>query len=358
MGSRGAPESVALGYPRRFAPRRPLSPNVGRQEHGKVRSRSIADIERFGKVSQMGKSKERQVHIISGVMLFMAVTAALLLQANNARCESPQFAPKIGDEYEISKRYETSQQASGGASSGSSRGRDTILERVIGVREGGLELEYDLPKDATAEDRARSWQFPLRVFRPSNGSMQLLNRPELEARIERWLKAAGLTRADCGRWIFTWNAFRIECDPQSVIKTVEAFDLRVVDLRAGASYQEAEARSPGTLTKKASGQNGSTFAVVMEIDPDAVRRARAETDVAVAEIMQKPVTLKAALRERARESVSGTISVTFDMDAAGNVRSRTKVTKVEIKGPDGRSESQVATEMVERRPVAGLSTLR
>ena len=305
----------------------------------------------------MDKSKERQVHIISQVMLFMATIAGLLLLANDARGESPQSAPKVGAEYEISKRYETSQQTSDG-SSGSSRGRDTILERVIGVREGGLELEYDLPKNATAEDRARSWQFPVRVFRPINGSMQLLNRPELEARVEGWLKAAGWTRAVCGRWIFTWNAFRIECDPQSVIKTVEAFDLRSADLREGAPYQETEARGPGTLTRKAAGPNGATFAVVMEIDPDAVRRARADSDVAVGEIMRKPVTMDAALRERAKESVSGTISVTFDTDSAGNVRWRTKVTKVETKGPDGRSERQTVTETVERRPVSELSTLR
>jgi len=305
----------------------------------------------------MDKFKERQVHMISQVMLFMATIAGLLLLANDARGESPQSAPKVGEEYEISKRYETSQQTSDG-SSGSSRGRDTILERVIGVREGGLELEYDLPKNATVEDRARSWQFPVRVFRPTNGSMQLLNRLELEARVEGWLKAAGWTRAVRGRWIFTWNAFRIECDPQSVIKTVEAFDLRSADLREGAPYQETEARGPGTLTRKAAGPNGATFAVVMEIDPDAVRRARADSDVAVGEIMRKPVTLDAALRERAKESVSGTISVTFDTDSARNVRWRTKVTKVETKGPDGRSESQTVTETVERRPVSELSTLR
>ena len=305
----------------------------------------------------MDKSKERQVHIISQAMLFMATIAALLLLANDARSESPQSAPKVGEEYEISKRYETSQQTSDG-SSGSSRGRDAILERVIGVREGGLELEYDLPKDATAEDRARSWQFPVRVFRPTNGSMQLLNRPELEARVEGWLNAAGWTRAVCGRWIFTWNVFRIECDPQSVIKTVEAFDLRSADLREGSPYHETEARGPGTLTRKAAGPNGATFTVVMEIDPDAVRRARADSDVVVGEIMRKPVTLDAALRERAKENISGTISVTFDTDSAGNVRWRTKVTNVETKGPDGRSESQTVTETVERRPVSELSTLR
>ena len=289
--------------------------------------------------------------------VFVATIVALLLLDGDARGESPYSAPKVGAEYEISKRYETSQQTSDG-SSGSSRGRDAILERVRGVREGGLELEYDLTKDATAEDRARSWQFPVRFFRPTNGSMQLLNRPELEARVESWLKAAGWTRAVCGRSIFTWDAVRIECDPQSVIKAVEVFDLRPADLRDGAPYQETEALGPGTFTRRAAGPNGATFAVAMEIDPDVVRRARADSDVAVGEIMRKPVTLDAALRERAKDSVSGTISVIFETDSAGNVRRRTKVTKVETKGPDGRSESQTVRETVERRSVSEVSTLR
>ena len=67
-----------------------------------------------------------------------------------------------------------------------------------------------------------------------------------------------------------------------------------------------------------------TFAVMLEADPAAVRRARAEADVATGEIMQKPVTLEAALRERAKEQVSGTISVTFETDTAGNIRKRTR----------------------------------
>lgn len=288
----------------------------------------------------------------SQAMLLMATFSAFLLLASNASSEPSQSAPKVGEEYEISKRYETSEETSDG-SSGSSSGRDVILERVIGVRDGGLELEYDLPKAATAEDRARSWQFPARVFRPNNGAMQLLNGRELEARVDGWLKAAGWTRAACGRWIFTWNAFRIECDPQSVIKTLEVFDLSSAVIREGAAYQDVEARGRGILTRKAAGPNGATFTVVMEIDPDAVRRARAESDVVVGELMQKPMTLDAALRERANEAVTGTISVTFDTDPAGNTRSRIKVTKVETRKPDGRSESRTSTETVERRPVSG-----
>jgi hypothetical protein len=282
--------------------------------------------------------------------LLIAMIVALILPANNAHGQPAQPPPKAGDEFEISRRYETSQQASDG-SSGNSRGQDALLERVIVVREGGAELEYDLPRSATAQDRARHWEFPVRVFRPPSGPMELLNRAELEARVERWLQAAGWTREACGRWIFTWNAFRIECDPQSVIRTLESLDLRFADLREGAPYREAEALGPGALIRQASGPSGETFAVTMQIDPDAVRRAHAESDVVVGEITNKPTTLDAAMSKRAKESVSGTISVTLETDSAGNVWRRTKVTKLEITGPDDRHETQTATETVERRPV-------
>jgi hypothetical protein len=134
-----------------------------------------------------------------------------------------------------------------------------------------------------------------------------------------------------------------------VVKTVESFDLRYADVREGAPYQETGARGSGKLAKRAAGSDGAIFAVEMPVDPDAVRRACAESDVVVGEIMNKPVSLEAALRERAREIVSGTISVTFETDLAGTVRRRTKVTKLDITGPDGRSEADTVTETLERR---------
>ena len=238
------------------------------------------------------------------------------------------------------------------SSSGPSHDKDTIIERVIGLRTDGLELEYDLPSAATADERVSNWQFPARVFKPFGGPAQLLNGPELETRVDGWLKAAGWSRTVCGRLIFTWNAFRIGCDPQSVIKTVQSFDLRSADVREGASYQETEPRGSGKLARKEAGPDGAIFAVEMPVDPDAVRRARAESDVAVGEIMNKPMSLDAALLERAGEIVSGTISVAFEMDQAGNVRRRKKVTKLDIKEPNGRSETQTVTETLERRPIS------
>ena len=245
---------------------------------------------------------------------------------------------------------ETSQQGDAG-SSGTSHDRDAIVERVIATSEAGVVLEFDLPEEVSPEARAEVWQFPVRVLRPVHGPFQLLNRPELETRVDDWLKAAKWGREVCGKWIFTWNAFQIECDPQTVIATVEAFDLSE-EIRSGAAFMEKGARAPGTITKKADAPEGATFVVELEVDPDAVRHARAESDVIVGEILRKPVMLDAALRERAKDTISGTISITFETDLDGHVRRRTKVTKVETKKSNGHLETEIVTQTLERRMIA------
>ena len=87
---------------------------------------------------------------------------------------------------------------------------------------------------------------------------------------------------------------------------------------------------------------------MLKVDPNAIHRARAETDVTTGEIMGKSVALEVALDERSKEQVSGTISITFETDANGTVNRKVKVTRLEIKRPDGVSESRTATEVVER----------
>jgi hypothetical protein len=212
-----------------------------------------------------------------------------------------------------------------------------------------VELEYDLPKDATAEDRDREWKFPARVLRSPSGELRLLNRAALETRLEAWLKAAKWTRAICGRWIFTWNAFRIDCDPETVLKIIDTYDLTSVNLHEGAFYRAAGALEPGILQRRTDESNGVTYAATMPIDPEFVRRGLAEADVALGEIMQEPVTLEAALAKRAKESVAGTISTTFETDAAGKVLRRTTVTKMQRVSADGVTETKTATDTIERR---------
>lgn len=256
----------------------------------------------------------------------------------------------VGDQHEIIMSYETAQQGSDG-SSGSSSGRDAMLERVVAVSDLGFELEFDLPRDATAEDRARVWQYPARVLQPSTGIMQLLNGSELEGRVDRWLASAGLTREMCGRWIFTWNAFRIECDPNSVIADIEAINLLAVDLHEGAMYRHPGTLGSAPLSRTNDRAGGSTYSVKLDVDVDAVRRSRAEGDVAVGEMMQQPVTLENALRKRSEETVTGTVEVTFDVDAKGSPTRRTVVTTLETVKPDGVLETDRQTVTVERRPL-------
>ena len=284
---------------------------------------------------------------------FLGVAAILLFpMCTSARAELPGGSLRVGQIYEITSTQDSSDQT-GDESSGSSFDKDTIIERILAVRSDGVEIEYDFPAEASAEERTQSWQFPVRVFRPKHGPSQLLNRGELETRVDAWLRTAKLTRAACGHWIFTWNAFQIECDPQSVIKTIEGFDPDVPELREGVLYKEPEALDPAPLMKETDEAGRTIFTAQMRIDPGVVRQARAESDVVVGEITNKPVTLESALRERSKEAISGTISVSFYVDRDGVVRRRTKVTKLETAQPGGPSEIKTTTEVLARRLLSG-----
>lgn len=282
----------------------------------------------------------------------LAILAALILPPLAARAETPPDPVRPGQLYEIRREANSSWSSSEQlGSTGSSHDADTIIERVIAVRDAGVELEYDLPDGTSAEDRARDWKLPVRVLRPSHGPLQLLNAPELESRLERWLRAAGMTREACGHWIFTWNAFQIDCDPQAVIQMLEPFYAWPDALREGASWQQEGSRAPVALRLERPGPGRETFVARMEIDPEAARRERARSDVVVAEIMRRDLTPDAALRAHSADQISGTITTTFEVDAGRNLRRRTTVTELAVRGADGQTEHRTVTETVERRLV-------
>lgn len=257
--------------------------------------------------------------------------------------------PQAGDEYEITRRNDTAQVRGFGSSSTSDT--DTIVERVIAVRPNGIEVEYDLPKGAMAQDRAQTWQLPVRVMKSPGTPPQLLNQAELEARVERWLKDAKLPRSACGRWIFTWNAFRIECDPKSVLDMLEAFDPGPDDLRDGVHFRDDTALAAAPLVRRKTDRRGSIFVVDLALDPEKARRQRAESDVVVAELSRKTFPLEAALRARSTEKIFGTIQIVLETDPAGRVRRKTRITKTKIVEASGETETGTATLIIERRAI-------
>ena len=153
---------------------------------------------------------------------------------------------QVGDEVRVTLSYYNSSESSDGGSS-SSRGSNAYVERVIAVSGSGIELEFDLPEEVPENSRLIEWQFPVRVFEAPDGSMALINVHEMEGRRDEWLAAAGLTADACGSWYFTWNAFKVECDPRSVLPLLQDLRLKSAELLEGAIYRHPTATSGAPL---------------------------------------------------------------------------------------------------------------
>jgi hypothetical protein len=248
-------------------------------------------------------------------------------------------AQQAGDRFQLVRTTQTEQRSPGSMSS--STNSDALIERVVAVTPAGVELEFSLPPGSQSGD----WTFPLRVFKPQSGPLQLRNRPELETRIDAWLKNANLTRAACGHWVMTWNAFRIECDPESALRTVDAFAIGQLNLTEGAPYADAQAQRPVPLKAR---PDGKGFTAELAMDPGLIREDLAKADLAAAEINGQKLTLDAARKAHATDQVSGTIKVTID--TAGEVRRRVRIAAQTITR-NGQAETRTTTEMIERRPV-------
>lgn len=280
------------------------------------------------------------------------ILPALLLPLLPSQAQPTHPAPQVGTAYEI--RTDRTTESRGQGSSGTSEDRDTIVERVIAVRDGGAELEYDLPRSIPPKDRAEAWQFPARVFRPAQGPLALLNQPELETRVDAWLQNAHIPRSACGHWVFVWNAFRIECDPQSVLQAI-AHVAPPEGLADGAPYQDPDAREPAPLKQTASGSAGKTFTVALAVDTGRIRRERADSDVATGEMTGKPVSPETAQHRHAAETIAGTIDIKLETDPAGQLRRRTKVVNMQVTPSGGEPETSIVTETTTWRPLPASS---
>ena len=63
----------------------------------------------------------------------------------------------------------------------------------------------------------------------------------------------------------------------------------------------------------------------------------------------KPVTLNDALVQRAKEAVTGTIEVSIDADAGGNLLGLTEITRLRTEKPDGAVQTEAVKVTLERR---------
>lgn len=274
------------------------------------------------------------------VRTLLSLGLALLVAQPTAAAAT--LVRQAGDILLLRQRYETSSASSDGSRSSSS-GNETQIERVIEASETRLLTELDLPDNTSADDRARVWQLPARFVRLVDGTVQLQNADELEARLDVWLQRGGMTRAACGQWIFTWSAIKIECDPQTVVEQIDALSPFDLNPQSGEMYQHPMALAAAPLV--ASDDGG--LAVELDLDVAKVRQQRAETAVVTGQIVDEPVTLQAALEEQARIELSGAIRVSINFDPSTGIWRRVTRTSLRSRTIDGVTEDSTSTVTLE-----------
>jgi hypothetical protein len=113
---------------------------------------------------------------------------------------------------------------------------------------------------------------------------------------------------------------------------------------------DRDALKTGVVSMDTSVPTKPTYQVEMMINPEAVLRARANSDMVVGEVTGKPISFDVAYRDRSKEEISGTISITLELGGDAVVQRRTRVVKMRLIAADGSVENQVSTEITERLP--------
>jgi hypothetical protein len=258
---------------------------------------------------------------------------------------APQM--RAGDIFLISRSYQTQSETSDHSSSGSSNGRDQLEIRLVAADGSGAEFVVDYPSAVDDEERARGWLLPARIFRPANGPARLLNAPELEARLAAWLRRAGWTKEMCGRWIFTWNAFRIDCDPAEAIALLENW--LPPDPRVGQDFAHPLADAASQWRVPDASQPGTLYAE-LPISADRICADRRRQADVVAQISGAANNTGRCGGGIDTIAASGTIAATFTADTSGGIWRITERTTLRIV-TDGVTETRREVRVLERRTV-------
>ena len=254
------------------------------------------------------------------------------------------------EEFIIEVSYETRSKGDNGSSS-SSNGRYMYTERILQETGDCTTKRFDI----AGEDRPLAeWQWPVEVERCSDGIIRLLNTAEMEARRDAFHAEAGIEKAACGSYYFTWNVFKIECDPEAILETIETIDLEGLELIDGSEYQHGT--SSMRLSRDELSDPGSPLGASIEVDADEVRRAEAKTIVIFGELQGEPVDEEEAMQRVQAIEVTGTTRITFVFAEPGEI-TRTVVTEAEVSDPAEGLENRYS-KTVTKRKKAGSQSLR
>lgn len=256
----------------------------------------------------------------------IALAAAALIAA----------VPAAGQDYVLTMTYDTSTTGGEYGGSSSSRGRQAIAEKIIAVTAEGTELEYSLPFDDEDIRGNESWMFPARIRVAADGGKTILNEAELVARSDAWLAEMEWPREVCSRWTFSWAAYQIRCDAPAALEAVESYGMQPGRIAEGQAFALKGALGPVVLTRTDEREGRAILTGTGPVDPAYLRNEEALSALVVAEISRKALTPEEAAAKAADITATGTVSVTFEVDASGMVWRREDTSEYTLTGSEYR----------------------
>jgi len=260
-------------------------------------------------------------------------------------------APAVAQDpdYILIMRYETSSEKLGDLGSSSSRGSAALTERILTQADEQLEIEYAIPGDPGEIRGNAMWMYPARVAIAPDGSKTLLNSAELDARVEQWLAEAQWPREACGRWLFTWTAFQILCDPDDVLAEVEAQEMRLRQYDAGFATWLALISAPVALEKAGMWGDLRVFTGTAPIGRADLLENQIQSELGRAEIFGEALSEEEARAKLSGFDASGTYTVELEVDASGLVWARTERFEMLLTGLEDGDERRTGTTVTTRR---------
>lgn len=240
--------------------------------------------------------------------------------------------PVAAQDYVLKLEYETETRGDDGEVSSSASGRQPIAERVIAVGDAGAEVEYALPYDPEEIRGNERWMFPARIMVAPDGGKTLLNAPELLARNAAWLAEAEWTTEVCSRWTFSWTAVQIRCDAEAAIEAIETYGMQPGRIAEGQPFALEGALGPVVLQRSGEQDGRIVLSGSGAVDPAFIREREARGALVVAEVSGETLTPEDARATAAAITASGTLWVTFEVDAAGLVWRREDRSEITIAG--------------------------
>lgn len=261
-------------------------------------------------------------------------------------------APATAQDYVLQLAYETETRGDDGEVTSSASGRQALAEKVIARTPAGTEAEYALPFDPEDIRGNERWMFPARVMIAPDGTMTLRNAGELAARNAAWLAEAEWTTEVCSRWSFSWTAVQIRCDPEAAIEAVAGYGMHPNTLAEGQPFALEGALGPVVLSRAGESEGRVVLTGSGPVDPAHIRQQEALGALVVAEVSGETLTPEEAEARAAGITATGTLTVTFEVDASGMVWKREDRSEITLTGSEYRDGTTRARQTVTRLPRA------